>query len=151
MELHMENLKSALLGGNHSLVVRNDQCAGRGNLGPHVWAYDGRGIADLMTLLKTHPEQLKGASLADKVVGKAAAALMIEGGATEVYAHMISKAALALFSTHPEISVTYGTVVDHIINHDHTGWCPMEQLCHQIATASECVAAIELKLKQLKK
>lgn len=66
----MEDLIRLLHGGDHSLVVAN------GN----VYTFNGRGVTDLYALLREDPGFLKGASIADKVVGKAAAALMILGG-----------------------------------------------------------------------
>ena len=49
-----------------------------------------------MDLLTQEPEFLKGASIADKVVGKGAAALMILGGIKELYTDIISTKALEL-------------------------------------------------------
>ena len=39
-----------------------------------------RGVADLFRLLREEPQLLRGAFIADKVVGKGAAALMVLGG-----------------------------------------------------------------------
>lgn len=49
-----------------------------------------RGVQDLYRLLKTEPDFLRGAFIADKVIGKAAAALMALGGVDEVFARVIS-------------------------------------------------------------
>ena len=57
------------------------------------------GIKDLYQILKEEPEVLLGATVADKVIGKGAAALMILGGVKEVYADVISRPALKLFLT----------------------------------------------------
>ena len=42
--------------------------------------HDNRGVQDLVQLISDHPERLEGAIVADKVIGKAAAALMATGG-----------------------------------------------------------------------
>ena len=55
-----------------------------------------RGVADLYSLVCSDPAFLKGATVADKVVGKAAAALMIKGGVASVYTNMISEPAAGL-------------------------------------------------------
>ena len=52
-----------------------------------------RGVQDLYRLLKTEPDFLRGAFIADKVIGKAAAALMALGGVDEVFARVISSPA----------------------------------------------------------
>lgn len=49
-----------------------------------------RGVKDLYRLLTTEPSSLAGAFVADKVVGKAAAALLILGGVGELHADVIS-------------------------------------------------------------
>ena len=54
-----------------------------------------RGVKDLFRLLKEEPAMLRGAFIADKVVGKAAAALMVLGGVRELFADVISHPALA--------------------------------------------------------
>lgn len=63
----MNDLIDILHEEHHSLVVANGD----------VCTFDGRGISDLYNLLSEDPEFLRGASVADKVVGKGAAALMI--------------------------------------------------------------------------
>ena len=57
--------------GNHSLVVSNGT----------VSVFDGRGVSDLYRILNEDPSLLDGADIADKVVGKGAAALMLLGKA----------------------------------------------------------------------
>ena len=86
-----------------------------------------RGVKDLVTLVTENPEILKGALIADKAVGKAAAACMVVGGAKHVHADVMSKPALALLQHH-HVEADYGTLVDHIINRAGTDWCPMERL-----------------------
>ena len=101
-----------------------------------------RGVADLLHLLKTSPATLRGSFIADKVVGKGAAALMALGGVCEVYADVISHPATELLAK-SGISVTYGKCVDYIINRAGTGMCPVETLCRECATAEECLTLIE--------
>lgn len=86
----------------HSLVVANGD----------VCTFDGRGVSDLYDLFKEDPGFLKGASLADKIVGKAAAALMALAEVREVYADVVSRPALDLL-TDNKISVSYGIIVPH--------------------------------------
>ena len=45
-----------------------------------------RGVADLFRLLREEPQLLRGAFIADKVVGKGAAALMVLGGGEGLFA-----------------------------------------------------------------
>ena len=110
--------------------------------------YWQRGVADLLQLLLTAPDVLLHAQLADKVVGKGAAALMVLGHVGEVYARTISQPALALLGD-AGIAVSYGQCVDHIINRAGTDWCPVEKLCRQARTADEALPLIESFVAQM--
>ena len=90
-----------------------------------------RGVKDLLTLVTQQPEVLREAMVADKAVGKAAAACMIEGGVIQVHADVMSEPALALLEAH-KVTASHGTLVDHIINRSGTDWCPMEKLSRDV-------------------
>lgn len=100
-----------------------------------------RGVSDLYRLLRETPELLCGAFVADKVVGKAAAALMILGGVAAVHADVLSDPARELFSR-SQVRVGYGRLVPHIINRAGTGWCPLESRCYELQTPGECLERI---------
>lgn len=125
------DLVQILHSGSHSLVVSS-----RG-----VHTYDGRGISDLYRLLSDGENLLAGASVADKVVGKGAAALMILGGVDELHTDVISEAAIALLDD-SDVKVTYDERVPHIINRTGDGYCPVEVLCSECKTAAECLPLI---------
>lgn len=101
-----------------------------------------RGVQDLYRLLKMEPDFLRGAFIADKVIGKAAAALMALGGVDEVFARVISSPARE-FLERSEIKVDFLVEVPHIINRTRTGWCPLETRCFRMHTAEECLQQIE--------
>ncbi len=115
-----------------SCVIRN---------GAETRIFRERGVKDLFRLLETDATFLSGACVADKVVGKGAAALMVLGGVRGVYAEVVSTPALGLFAA-AHIPVEYGLEVPHIINRAKTGWCPVETLCRDCRTAEECLPLI---------
>ena len=80
--------------------------------------------------------------MADKVVGKGAAALMILGGVEELFADVVSRAALDLFAAAGK-AVAYTGAVPHIINRADDGICPVERLCAEAQPAGECLPLIE--------
>ena len=90
-----------------------------------------RGVKDLLTLVTERPEVLKEALVADKAVGKAAAACMVTGGVKRMHADVMSEPALHLLQEHGVLA-EHGQLVDHIINRAGTGWCPMEKLSRDI-------------------
>lgn len=127
-----ENLMDILHSGGYSLVIRNN--------GIHT--YKGRGISDLYKIYRQEKDLLNGASLADKIVGKGAAALMALGNVSEVITDVISSSALSLLEV-SGISVRFQNVVPNIINHRGDGICPVEVLCMECRTAEECLLFIE--------
>lgn len=138
---NMEELKSILETGGHSLVVG-------GSAG--IRTFDGRGISDLWRLYNEEPEALKDACIADKVIGKGAAALMALGGVKKVWTNVISRPALELL-TDAGIETGYRTLTDNIINRAGTGICPVETLCTPCATPEECLAPIASFIENLSK
>lgn len=106
-----------------------------------VRAFYDRGIRDLFRLLNEEPAFLDGAFVADKVVGKGAAALIILGGVKEIFANVVSRPALALLND-AGVKTDYIQAVTHIVNRTQTGICPVEQLCSDCATAEACLPLI---------
>ena len=92
-----------------------------------IHRFNQRGVKDLLTLVQETPNVLRDALIADKAVGKAAAACMVVGAVSQVFADVMSEPALALLQAHG-ITAGYGQLVDHIINRAGTDWCPMERL-----------------------
>lgn len=135
-----QRLCEILHSGGHTLVVRS--------AGGVVKCFDGRGVSDLYRLLNSDPTFLKDAEIADKVVGRAAAALMIIGGVRKLHTDVISSLALSLFQG-PEIDVTYDEVVPHIINRNRDGWCPLETRCKDSLTPAECYDRIESFMNEI--
>ena len=123
-----------------SLVVRDRQ----GN----VTLYDKQGVRDLVWLLDNHPERLCGSSLADKVVGKAAAALMVRGKVGHVYADVMSELALPLLSE-AEIPFSYGQLVSRIVIPAGDERCPLEQIVTPAATAEEAEALLRAHFAEM--
>lgn len=128
-----QNLIDYLFAEKCSCVLRN---------GNEIRVFRGRGVADIYRLLKEEPEFLDGAFIADKVVGKAAAALMILGGVRKVFADVISRPAHNLFLQN-RIKVDFTIEVPHIINRTRTDWCPLEKRCVNAVTAEDCLPIVD--------
>ena len=101
-----------------------------------------RGVKDLLTLVTERPKLLHGALIADKAVGKAAAACMVKGKVRHVHADVMSEPALALLKAQ-SIKADYGELVDHIINRAGTDWCPMERLSHDLDNPDAIIGKIK--------
>ncbi|WP_279105121.1 DUF1893 domain-containing protein [Bacteroides acidifaciens] len=136
----MEELIDLLHSGGYSCVIAN-----KGK----VRTFTQRGVADLYDLLTQEPEFLKGAMIADKVVGKGAAALMISGGIKELYTDIISSKAMDLFRT-SDVKVGFGREVPFIWNRNHTGWCPVETMCSEEKSAEAILPLIRDFLEKIR-
>lgn len=106
-----------------------------------IHRFNQRGVKDLLTLVTERIEVLQDALIADKAVGKAAAACLVMGGAAQVHADVMSEPAHALLQAHG-LKVQYGQLVDHIINRAGDGWCPMERLSRDMDDPNEIIAQI---------
>jgi len=110
--------------------------------GPVRFTSSGRGVRPLYDLMTGKPEVLKGASVADKVIGRGAAALMALAGVRAAYAPVVSRGAAGLFAA-AGVYFEYSAMVDCIVNRSGTGPCPVEALTESCATAEECLPSIE--------
>lgn len=106
-----------------------------------------RGVKPLLHLLENEKDFLKGASVADKVIGKAAALLMVLGGIKEVHTNVISDPAVEVFEKH-RIPYFYEEKVKRIINRKGDGLCPMETLCIDVEEPQEAFEKIKEWLKK---
>lgn len=105
-----------------------------------------RGVKDLYRLLCDEPGWLRGAFVADKVVGRGAAALMILGGVRALHAEVASRGALEFFGR-AGTSVRCLAETPGILNRARTGSCPVESRCAGCRTAEECLVQIEAFLQ----
>lgn len=135
----MEDIVRILDAGNHSLVVSKETTR----------TFDGRGVSDLHRLLHEEPEALEDAMVADKVVGKGAAALMAAAHVGAVYAEVISRPALNLLEA-AGISTSYGLLAEGILNRAGTGPCPLETRCMNCLSPEECLPEIESFILEMK-
>lgn len=83
----------------------------------------GHGVEPLEALFAQGA--LKGALVVDRVIGRAAAAVCIAGGARKVYARVMSEGARELLAAHG-VASDQVELVKEILNRDRTGRCPLE-------------------------
>lgn len=108
---------------------------------------DKRGVKPLLEMLD-EKKHLHGFSIADKVIGKAAAYLYVLLEADEIYTNVISRPALDILKNHA-VNVEYGILTEAIRNRDNTGFCPMETAVMNAESPDEALRLIREKLRQL--
>ena len=129
-----------LLGDENTFVCKK---------GKRIHKSHKRGVAPMLDLLQNDPDMLRGSQVIDKVIGRAAAFLLIKGKVTKLYAEVISKPALELLYADGTIDVSYGKCVENIINRTGDDICPMEKATLQIADVQEAYEAIVETLHKL--
>lgn len=138
MSTEMNRLKEARLAlkGSARCVVYNDT-------GIHI--SEERGIRPMILWLEEDPEFLRGASIADKIVGRAAAMIMVHAGVKEVYASVISNGAVEVLKD-AGISCSYSMTAIAISNRRGDGICPMERAVAPIRDAKTAYETLRNKV-----
>lgn len=130
--MSLEKAKSILLSSASTIsVVSNGE----------VFTSQERDVKPLLYLLTEKKGFLKGAFVADKVIGKAAALLMVLGEIKEVHTLIISEPAIKVFEKH-NIPCFYDKKVTRIVNRTGDGLCPMETLCLDVENPQEAFERI---------
>lgn len=91
-----------------------------------VFHSEKHGIAPIMQVLSENPELLRDAYVEDRVIGRAAALLLIYGQIRALYAELISEYAVEVLAK-TKMEVRYERIVPSIMNRNKTGMCPMEE------------------------
>ncbi|MCI9272379.1 MAG: DUF1893 domain-containing protein [Clostridiales bacterium] len=130
----------------HTLLKHDAACAAarQGN----VEYSKEKGIKPLLNWLECEKSPLKQASVADKVVGKAAALLFAYGGVSHLHALVISEPAAKALE---ELSIPfeYEKRVPYIINRTRTGMCPMEKQVLEISDPQRAYQVLRQLVKEL--
>ena len=109
---------------------------------------EGRGIGPLLKLLDGM--KLDGALVVDKVIGRAAAAICVQGGARKVCTRLAGKGAAELLEKRGIVFEAEQTV-ERILNRDKTGSCPMEKTVDGMDDPAKMVEALRKKVAELRK
>lgn len=119
------------------------------NNGEVLYKSDGKGIKPLYTVYREMKDSLKGASIADKVIGKAAAMICADAEISALYTDLISESAIELLEQ-VGIKPSYKLAVPSIKNRDQSGLCPMESLSLKCESIDELLTGIDSFLKNIK-
>ncbi len=107
-----------------------------------------KGVAPLLERIH-NGDDLRGVCVADHVIGRAAALLLLHGGVSAVYGEVLSQPAKELLEANG-IAVEFGTLVPGIRNRADTGPCPMEQAVENITDPAQALPALEAKIAALR-
>lgn len=126
-----------LNGDSLSLIVRNHGITS---------TYTQHGVKDLLMLVADDSRPLQGAVVADKLIGKAAAALMVAGGVKAAYTNTVCTAAREMLEA-AGITLHFEQEIPMVMNRERTGQCPMDAALEGITDAEECVRRLQTMLQ----
>ena len=106
-----------------------------------------RGIAPMMNFIASGTD-MRGYSVADLVVGKAAAMLFILSEIKSVFAKTLSKSGEEILKRY-EIPYEYETLTDKIINRDGSDICPMEKAISVTEDPQEAYSILSERIKRM--
>lgn len=129
-------------------LLHSTQCSLVVSNGGRVATFYKKGVRDLEDLLNNDPEFLKGACIADKVTGKAAAGMAAVGGVKEIYADVMSRKAVPLLEEN-HINYSCGTMVDAIVVPAGDTRCPLEKIVEPASTAQQVVDLLKAHFTEM--
>ena len=109
---------------------------------------NGPGVKPLLRLHDLRADVMKGAWVVDKVVGRAAAAIAIHGGATRVHGLVMSETAKALLGAHG-VPASADETIPQILNRTRDGLCPLEDAVKDLDVPAKMIPEIRKRIKRL--
>ena len=131
-------MKNLLAEGAAIVVARGGVIADRA---------EGRGVKPIIGLYEKGA--LKDALVADRIIGRAAAAFCVAGGAKEVYGETMGEDAKTYLESRG-VKASAGKLVPRILNRDKSGPCPMEKAVEGLDEPVAMIAAVKAALAAMK-
>ena len=118
--------------------------------GGRFFSERGRGVAPLLEF-HDHREAgfLRGATVVDKVVGRAAAAVVVAGGVARVHGETMSEDAKTYLEGRG-VAVSYTTLVPRILNEDKSDTCPLEKAIEGLDDPEQMLTALRKRIEELR-
>lgn len=113
-----------------------------------IFSSNGKGIKPIYTALNELKDGLMDSSIADKVIGKAAAMICEYAGIKELSTKLISENAINVLEN-TSIIYNYEKSVPYIKNRDQSGMCPVETLSLKTNNIDELLIGVSNFLKSI--
>ncbi len=114
-----------------------------------IFNSSSNGVRPYLEAIDKLGEVLNGSVIVDKIVGRAAALLIIYSKAREAYASVLSTPGKQILD-HYKLPVTYTYLVEHIKMKDGRIYCPFESMVQGISDPLEAYLAILEKMNSFK-
>lgn len=113
-----------------------------------IFQTDSHRISGFIGAIEKFGTQLKDASVADRVAGKAIALLCVYAGIRQVYAEVLSRKAQAVFEDN-KILFSWKEIIDNVLDLNKAGVCPFEKIAAEISNPNESYAAFKALLEKM--
>jgi Domain of unknown function (DUF1893) len=110
---------------------------------------DSHRISGFIFAIDTLGPQLRGASVADRVAGKALALLCVYAGIRVVYAEVLSKKAQALFEEN-NMACQWKHLVNNVLDLNKMDVCPFEKAAVDISDSKDSYRIFKVLLDKMK-
>jgi hypothetical protein len=137
----LDKSKNRLYGEDSSLVIVKN--------GEILFETGSHGISGFLYAIEQLGARLAGASIADRVAGKAIALLCVYAGIRQVYAEVMSKNAKVIFEK-SGIFYEWKELVNNILDLNRNRICPFEKATTDISDPEVAHAEFEKLLQSLK-
>lgn len=118
--------------------------------GRAVFETYSRGISGFLKAIEKCGQELSGASVADRVAGKAVALLCVYAHVSAVYAVTLSSTAKTVFEKN-HVHVEWDSLVENILNANRTETCPFEKLAGKIMDPKDAYRQLKSLSESMKK
>ena len=117
--------------------------------GTILFQTDSHRISGFIGAIEKLGSFLNGASVADRVAGKALALLCVYAGIRQIYAEVLSRKALAVFEDN-QIMFEREEIIDNVLDMDKAGVCPFEKVAADISDPIESYVVFKALLEKMK-
>ena len=107
-----------------------------------------KGIRPHLEAIKKHDNDLIGTVMVDKIVGRAAALLILYSKPKKAYAALVSQPGKQVLTEHG-LDIAFRDETDHIKMEDGRIYCPFERMVQDISDPEKAYQAIVEKMKNL--
>jgi len=110
--------------------------------GKVIFETEIHGISGLLKAIEEHGEEMKGSSVSDRIVGRAAALLCVYSGVVAVFAITASDEGIEVLRK-GHVSFEFEQRVSFILNSEGTDICPFEKLASKFSSPKEAYEGLK--------
>lgn len=136
MSADLNLAKNRLIQKNLSLVIVNN--------GKVLFETESHGIGDLLKAIHKLGNNVKGSSVADRIVGRAAALIFVFSGVKAVFAVIASDGGIEVL-TKNAVFYVYKKRVANVLNFAKTDVCPFEKLVARLSNPEKAYEVLKEK------